>query len=216
MITEMKKRKYTLRKRGERQEETKQRIVDAAIALHEQVGPKFTTISAIAERAGVERLTVYRHFPTEEAIFSACSAKWYATHLHPDPALWQNMDAPNERSRTALCALYQFYRSTEAMWTSLYRDASEVPALKNAMQASESYLGSLVNDLIPSWKASASRQPKLRAAASHAVRFSTWQSLRNLQDDEIAQLMVLWLEAIAHRQHKGAKSQRNHISSPPG
>jgi AcrR family transcriptional regulator len=196
MLIEMGKRKYTLRKRAEKQEETRERIVDAAVTLHEELGPKFTTISAIAERAGVERLTVYRHFPTEESIFGACSAKWNASHPHPDPALWKKVEEPEKRSRTALWLLYQYYRSTEAMWTSLYRDASEAPLVKNAMQGAESYLSALVNDLISSWKISGGRRAKLRVAVSHAVRFSTWKSLSKLKDDDIAQLIVLWLQAI--------------------
>jgi AcrR family transcriptional regulator len=196
MIYEMKKRKYTLKKRAEQKEETRERIVDAAIALHEELGPKFTTISAIADRAGVERLTVYRHFPTEESIFGACSEKWYSSHPSPEAGLWKNIKSPEQRSRTALKHLYRYYRSTGGMWTSLYRDAADVAAAKDSMQSFESYLTGFVNDLLHSWKTSGVRRTKLRIALSHAVRFSTWKSLNDLKDDEIAELMVLWQHAI--------------------
>ena len=70
------KRRYELKERARRQAETKQRIVEAAVALHTSVGPARTTISAIAERAGVERHTVYAHFPDERTLFRACSTHW--------------------------------------------------------------------------------------------------------------------------------------------
>ena len=75
------KRRYELKERARRQAETRQRIVDAAVELHTSVGPARTTISAIAERAGVERHTVYAHFPDEPTLFRACSTHWRAnTH----------------------------------------------------------------------------------------------------------------------------------------
>jgi AcrR family transcriptional regulator len=77
-------RKYELKRRAERMAETRQRITEAAMELHGTVGPARTTVAAIAERAGVERLTVYRHFPDEQALFAACSSHWAQDHPFPD------------------------------------------------------------------------------------------------------------------------------------
>jgi AcrR family transcriptional regulator len=200
MIHEMKaKRKYVLNRRAEKQAETRDRIIDAAVLLHEEIGPKLTTISAIADRAGVERLTVYRHFPNELSIFDACSSRWYENHPFPDPNVWKKLQLADERTLKALTVLYQYFRSTEGMWTSLYRDEAELPALKDSMQKARSYFSSIARDLVRAWKPSVRDRTVLTAAVDHAVKFSTWQSLKALKDDEIARLIVLWLRAILNR-----------------
>ena len=84
------------------------------MALHEEVGPARTSISAIAERAGVRRSTVYRHFPDEESLFAACSSHWRASNPPPDPGAWAAIDDPAERTETALRELYAFYARTRA------------------------------------------------------------------------------------------------------
>ncbi len=103
-------RKYDMKRRAKRQEETRQRIVEATVELHKTVGMARTTISAIAEKAGVERLTVYRHFPDERALFSACSGHWNAANPPPDPASWTQVADPEERLRSALSEVYAYHR----------------------------------------------------------------------------------------------------------
>ncbi len=110
MFTDMATRRYQQKRRAEQQAETRQRIVEAMVDLHREVGPARTTISAIAERAGVERLTVYRHFPDERSMFEACTSH-YATQVPgPDPAAWAGIEEPAERLRAALLAFYDYYR----------------------------------------------------------------------------------------------------------
>ena len=65
-----------MKRRAEQLEETRQRIVDATVALHEEVGPARTTVTAIAQRAGVSRPTVYNQFPDDRSLFAACSGHW--------------------------------------------------------------------------------------------------------------------------------------------
>src|ERR1051326_6037138 len=100
------KRTYRMRRRAELEELTRRRITETTVALHEEVGPARTSISAIAERAGVRRSTVYRHFPDEEALFAACSSHWRAANPPPDPSAWAAIEDPAERTRTALAELY--------------------------------------------------------------------------------------------------------------
>src|SRR5687767_7292869 len=110
-------RTYQKKRRAEREAETRQRIVEATVALHREVGPARTTISAIAERAGVERLTVYRHFPDQRSMFEACTAH-YATQVPgPDPATWADIEEPGERLRAVLLAFYDYYRRAEDVLT---------------------------------------------------------------------------------------------------
>ena len=127
------KRAYTLRKRAESQDETRHRIVEATMHLHEEIGPRATTISAIAERAGVQRLTVYRHFPDETAVFQACTTHWLSLHPPPDPAAWSDTEDGLDRARQALNAFYSYYAGTERMWSAAFRDVAEVPALQAPM-----------------------------------------------------------------------------------
>jgi AcrR family transcriptional regulator len=192
----MKKRRYRLGRRAEQQLRTRERIVDAAMALHEEVGPAETTISALAERAGVQRLTVYRHFPEERDILQACSSKWFALNQPPDVAKIGG-GKPLERTRSVLAALYGYYERTRDMWTSLYRDLGKLPALDEPMAQFEAYLGSVRNDLLATWKPRRSR--RLRATLGHALRFSTWQSLsaEGLSPTAMANLTTDWIVAAA-------------------
>ena len=127
MFTDMATRKYQQKRRAEQQGETRQRIVEAMVALHREVGPARTTVSAIAERAGVERLTVYRHFPDETAMFEACTAH-YATEVPgPRSAAWAGIEDPAERLRAALLAFYDYYGRAEEMLVHAVRDVPQAP-----------------------------------------------------------------------------------------
>src|SRR5215204_3222044 len=99
-------RPYRKRRRAQLEEETRLRITEAAVDLHGSVGPARTTISAVAARAGVQRATVYRHFPYEDALFDACSSHWMAQHPLPDLAAGAARDVPAEPTRRALQRLY--------------------------------------------------------------------------------------------------------------
>ena len=105
-------RKYELKARAERQEETRRRIVEAAIDLHRTLGPAHTSFSAIAERAGVQRHTLYRHFPDERAMGLACSGLYSERNPLPDPAPWWQIEDPEARLRAGfiLDGLQEFER----------------------------------------------------------------------------------------------------------
>lgn len=192
----MKKRRYRLKQRAARQQETRERIVDAAVALHEEIGPAATTISALAERAGVQRLTVYRHFANEREIFQACSARWLSLHPPPDVASLEHADRA-ERVRAILRALYRYYRNTQDMWRSLYRDLGQVAALDEPMREFDDYLANVSNAVLAGWEPRASK--RLRATVDHALRFSTWQSLdrQGLGYRAMATLVWDWIAAAS-------------------
>src|SRR5690606_27378743 len=136
----MKKRPYRMTQRAESREETRARIVEAAVALHEEIGPRATTVSAIAERAGVQRLTVYRHLPDEEAMIRACSSHWAASNPAPDPARWDSIADPARRVRTALREFCAYYARTARMWASVRRDAADMPAVQVPLAAYDAHL----------------------------------------------------------------------------
>jgi len=193
-------RKYEKKRRAEQESETRRRIVEAVFALHGEIGPARTTIKAIAQRAGVERLTVYRHFADEGAIFAACDAHFRSETPPPDPAAWADIVDPAERLRAALVAFYGFYRRGENMIANAERDAVGLPALAVLMAPRDAMLAALREDLLAAWAVGDRARTRLAAAIAHALRFDTWRSLarvEGLEDAEAAELMVDLARAAA-------------------
>jgi AcrR family transcriptional regulator len=191
----MKKRQYKQKARAEQAQETRQLIVEATVMLHEELGPAQTSIKAIAEQAGVQRLTVYRHFPDETSLFKACSSHWLG--LHPPPAVSDCEDAGDPVTQTSktLLSFYHYYRQTERMWSSIYRDIDEVEALREPMSKFESYIDAVRDELLSAWKVKAKDKNKLSLTLRHCLRYSTWRSLKNdkLSDKKMVDLVMSWL-----------------------
>jgi AcrR family transcriptional regulator len=185
------KRPYEKRRRAAAERETRRRITAAAVELHGSVGPARTTVSELAKRAGVQRATVYRHFPDEAGLFEACSARWAESHPPPDPAAWMAIDKPKRRLRTALRELYAFYRENEAMLANLMRDMPAMSELAAATEARQAAMAERAGLLADGWKKG---DPRLRAAAiGLALEFRTWQMLvreQGLDDERAVELMV--------------------------
>ncbi|PJG47081.1 hypothetical protein CAF53_01650 [Sphingobium sp. LB126] len=194
----MTKRRYTLGQRAATQGETRRRIIEATVYLHGTLGPRDTTISGVAERAQVQRLTVYRHFPDEDALFKACTAHWFAANPIPEPSTWAK-ESGCARVLRALSQLYGYYRRTEQMWTLTFRDESDVPALADPMRRVRNFLDAIRDDLVEHLVPDASTIARVRATLGCAVQFQTWQSLaRQGQDDpEIAELVCGWLRGTS-------------------
>ena len=186
-------RRYELKRRAEKQEETRRRIVEATVGLHESVGPARTTVSAVAERAGVQRLTVYRHFPDERSLLAACSGHWVVTNPAPDPVPWRKIRDPEERLAQALGEIYAFYGRTEPMMANLVRDAPKMPALAELLAPYGDYLAAVRDILAAGWGIRGKRRGLLLAALGHALDFVAWRSLvrgQGLDDGLAVDLMV--------------------------
>jgi AcrR family transcriptional regulator len=187
------KRKYELKKRADDMADTHMRITEAAIELHGTVGPSRTTMSAVAERAGVERRTLYRHFPTEADLFTACSTHYFAANPWPDLAAWRAIRDPQERLEHALDELYAYYERTEPMLANVLRDAELVDSARAAVAPLHAYLDEAVTVLM----AGRGRGQVLRAALRHALAFSTWQSLGVRRADAV-RLVTALVERATH------------------
>jgi len=162
--------------------------------LHEELGPRNTSISAIAERAGVQRLTVYRHFPDETAVFQACTAHWLELNPPPDPADWAGIADPLVRFRAAMEAFYDYFSRTRRMWSAAFRDVAEVPALQQPMTEVAAFLGGVAGDLAAAFGPSPAVDlvdPTIR----HALHFLTWSELEDqgLANDRKVDLVCRWL-----------------------
>lgn len=190
----MTKRKYNKSLRAEQQDGTRERIVEATVALHEELGPANTSIKAIAEKAGVQRLTVYRHFPDDFSLFQACTSHWFKLNPPPNMADWADVENASERSHTALLNFYRYYRRTEKMWTVAYRDVDKIEAMQGPMGQFEAYLDQIRDDLLASWNVTQSLKKPLAITLRHCLRFSTWAALKkeNLSDKKIVELVTGW------------------------
>lgn len=186
------KRPYRMTRRAELERETRARITASTVALHEELGPARTSISAVAERAGVRRSTVYRHFPDERSLFAACSSHWRAANPPPDPRAWAAIQDPGERTAIALCELYAFYGRTEAMYASLLRDEPVVPIVRRLLGDFHGYLSAVEDVLVAGRGLRGGAARRTRAAIGHALAFTTWRSLareQNLTDGDAVSLM---------------------------
>jgi AcrR family transcriptional regulator len=171
---------------------TRKKIVEAAVALHSQVGPALTTISAIAARAGVGRPTVYRHFPDELSLFTACSSHGATIHPLPDPEKWLGVADPAVRTRTALRELYSYYRQHERRLSNILRDAESIPAIRQVNEIVVSpRLRRMKEVLEAAWTGNESTT--LSAAIAMVLHFHTWRLMtrdQRLDDTEAIALAV--------------------------
>jgi AcrR family transcriptional regulator len=187
------KRRYRQTKRAETTAATAQRIVDAAIGLHMTVGPAQTTISAIAEQAGVERLTVYRHFPGEDDLLRACVSHGWERFPPPDHRAWTKIGDPEQRLRTALTELYSYYGAVGDALLVIVRDFPSVPALA-ALNAPHLARWDEMRDVLArGWNRRGLRRQALLAAIGHSLDLSTWESLvrrQELPDADAVELLL--------------------------
>jgi AcrR family transcriptional regulator len=191
------KRKYEMKKRAERQRETRRRIVEATVELHRTRGPANTTISEIAKRAGVNRLTVYNHFPDMTDLLRACSRSWTERHPAPDPTPWARIGDPQERFGTALTELYGFYARTEPMRGNVLRDAETMPELAALLAGSVvPYLEALRDLLAEGWVVMTGRRKLLLATLELAIDFHTWRSLERASGLSRKEAVESMLEAV--------------------
>lgn len=200
MVGEKSSRKYQLRRRAETMEATRLRITQAAVELHGTIGPARTTIAGIAERAGVQRHTVYRHFPTDEDLFEACTTYYWGRHPWPDPASWQEVDDPERRFVRALSDLYEFYADVEPMLTNVLRDAGEVPVAQQALATFTTFLDDVTRVLLGCCAPARGRKRFAEGIARHAAAFPTWQSLvrqNRIPATEAVRLMLALVQAAA-------------------
>jgi AcrR family transcriptional regulator len=198
----MKRGKYKLKKRAERQENTRRRIARATLELHETIGPSLTTRSAIAERAGVGRPTVYSHFPDDLSLGMACSSLEMSENPLPDPGPWEEISDPEGRLRVALTELYAYFRRRERLWANIFRDL-EMPRSKDdpeaqltgdeTMKPVLAHWERMKEILAEGWGPSDGTFWLLRGAIGVALDFQTWRTMtreQGLSEEQAIALMA--------------------------
>ena len=193
------KRPYRKRRRAELEQETRRRITESAVALHATLGPVKTSMSAIAEHAGVRRSTLYRHFPDEDSVFMACSAHWMAENPVPDLAGWAAIRDPDERLEFGLNELYAFYERTEKMMSNVLRDEGLVPIVGELLDGFRGFLDAARELLMEGRRQRGAARTRTRAALGHTLAFHTWRSLvreQGLSNTQAAEMMSQFVAAI--------------------
>jgi AcrR family transcriptional regulator len=189
---------YRKRRRAEQERQTRERITEAAVRLHGTLGPARTTVSGVAKEAGVQRATVYRHFPDELSLFAACTAHYWATNPMPDPAAWSAISDSEVRLRHALGEMYAFFRRAEGMLEKTSRDAPLVEAMARPVTEFRGYLSAAGAAIIAGRPERGEARRRVQAAVGHAVSFGTWQSLvrqQGLEDAEAVAVMAALVES---------------------
>ena len=220
-----KKRPYAKRRRAELEAYTRQRITESTVELHGTLGPAHTSISAVAEHAGVRRSTVYRHFPDEVALFAACTSHWMSRNQPPDPARWAAIDDRDERLRFALQELYGYYRRTEQMMSNLHRDEATMSNVRRFFAGFREYLAGVREILMRGRPSRGAARRRERAAVGHALAFPTWRSLaleEGLDDAQASDLMCHLVAAAGRgraneptsRRREGRRAAMTRVAEP--
>src|ERR671911_1948965 len=195
-----KRGKYNLKARAERYQQTRQRIVEATVDLHRVHGPVRTTITDIADRAGVKRQTVYNHFPNELALLKACSAHNRVLNPPPDPEPWKLIPDPEERLRSALEEVYAYYRRDEQMLANVTRDAQANPNMRKVLEPRIKHQERMRDVLAAGWEQGDGQRHKLLYGALWmSLDFQTWRTLvrqQGFEDEEVIELMVGMLRCL--------------------
>ena len=200
LSTGVRGRPYRKGKRAASELQTRQRIIEATVALHEGVGPARTTVKAIADRAGVQRATVYKHFPDLQALFQACTTHYYERHPMPDPNEWSVIRPPAERLLAALADLYAWYGETEQMLSTGIRDMEIIPAA--GREAFLRYFDDVRKALMAGRRERGRARARVSGAIGHAISFSTWHSLvreQGVSNDDSVALMAAMVDAASRR-----------------
>ena len=191
-------RPYRQRARAENKAGTRQRIVESAVALHLERGPAQTSINAIAERAGVNRVTVYRHFPDTRTLLEACSEHSHRVSPPPDLSGWRQIEDPRERTAHGLEQLYDYFRRTEAGWANLLRDSELQPLVREMVEQRRlRFLREARDTLLAAWPVRGGRRLLLRAVLGLAVDFRTWQTLVRSEELESRAAVSLMTRLVA-------------------
>lgn len=187
-------RTYQLGKRAEAAAATRRKIVDAAVELHRGIGPRATTVAEIARIAGVERLTVYNHFPEDRDLVSAAQSQWLGLHPQPDPYVWAGIDNPTERLRAALTALYDWYAATEPMTRNVLADGPALPSFAGVLAGMVANEREVLDFLAAGWQPTPWAMATIRAG----IAFATWDRLcrqSGLATDEAVALVIAWVRS---------------------
>jgi AcrR family transcriptional regulator len=181
-------RTYTMGKRADQQAQTRQRIVEAAVDLHGTVGPAQTTVTMIAERAGVQRHTFYKHFPDERSLMMACSGLAAERDPMPEAEPWRAIGDREERLGTALSEVYAWFGRNAGLMACVTRDAQNHALTREIAELRRGPVIAAYAEVL-----GGNRGPLGRAALQLALSFPSWNTLvrdAGLSQEDAVKVMV--------------------------
>ena len=185
-------RAYTQKRRAEQQAETRQRIVEAAVELHSSIGPARTTVSMVAERAGVQRHTFYAHFPEDRSLFLACSGLVTERDPLPDAESWRSVQAPTERLQAGLRAIYDWYERNASLLASVLRDAETHALTREIAELQFGPPMAVYREVL-----GAKLTARQRTVLALALSFFTWRTLTRDNGLKQGAAVTLMVQAVA-------------------
>lgn len=201
-------RRYEMGKRARTAAETRQRIVEAAFALHSEQGIAETTMKQIAARADVGLGTVYHHFPSYDDAVRACGAYTFEATPPPTEADLEDARELPDRVRRLVQALYAFYARCPSL-AKARADQHRITALQEAMAEWDRARGELVAAALRPFGRSARRDAVATALLDDAVYCRLVDGGLAARDAaaEIAKVLSAWLQS-------DAAATGNHSSKP--
>jgi AcrR family transcriptional regulator len=197
-------RVYRQKFRAKQQEETRQRIVESAVALHESVGGEQATVTKIADRAGVSRITVYRHFPDEQSLLQACTQHYLGANPPPGLSSWMSFTEGKERLRAALTEIYGYHRRTERMMDRAFADSVSNEILAGLLQPYFEFWNHVRDTLAAAWDGA-----PVAPIIGHSIDFRTWKTLvreQGMPEEQAIELFVDLVESEASHAHLAINS----------
>ena len=194
-------RRYELRQRAKSKAKTREKIIEAAMELHQAKGPAATSMRDVAERAGVGTVTVYRHFADDMDLLGACSGAYFQRHPFPDIETWQHVQDPQERFRLGMRQSYAFHRETEPMIARVIDEVRDLPII----EPYEAFWRRAADVLLAAFPESRRRDRKLKAGIALALRFETWSLLTRREALDDAQAVDLMTRLICEGRRPAGK-----------
>jgi len=188
-------RVYRKKLRAKQHEETRRRIVESAVALHESIGGEQATVTKIADRAGVSRVTVYRHFPDEQSLLQACTQHYLSANPPPDPSIWMSFSERKERLRAALTEIYGYHRRTERMMDRAFADSLSNEILAELLEPYFDFWNHVRDMLAAAWDGA-----PVAPIIGHSIDFRTWKTLvreQGMPEEQAVELFVDLVESEA-------------------
>ncbi len=194
-------RAYTLSRRALSQQETRERILEATVALHAQKGSIATSYAEIAQRADVAVPTVYKHFPDRGALLAGCTAHASKDAPALGPQVLEGVDGAPARLRALFDAAYRRHEYLEP-WMRWREDRIDPD-----LAAIFAPMGAAMRSLIEAAIASGKRSPPKAAVALATTlgEYSAWESLvrgNGLTTSEAAELAAETVAAVLQSSRK--------------
>jgi AcrR family transcriptional regulator len=192
-------RKYDMDKRKAAVEETRQRILEATLALHSEKGIFGTSWQDIAKRADVSVGTVYKHFPSLDELVPACGELMYAITRPPSledaPQIFAGANSLEERLERLVSELFDFYERGASYIETDFQER-QLPAVREW----EAYMRATIAGLVREALIPAGPDERTVQAVSALLDFYTFKSFldREIPKEQAAktinELLLCWIE----------------------